>query len=352
MLATGFLPHSAMTQNTPPFGLSSPFLNEEQRTICDVWEATKKSGHTDKAAFLDSMNAQLIRVESLADSLALFPPVLQEQALGKRRRSLGTLVDLLVEGNDADFDMFLPTRAIVNRSLVLAKLNLWRLLDHIGEQVQPAGPVETSPLGADVDSALHRCIYGRLTAEVLGSVAMDSDRSLETRTEAVRHLIQFWDRGARTEIRGFYPLLEAIWGARRKVRLALGTLLGVSEIMRLLQAGCDPQFVEYFAQSELSEDERMAFHEFLIGVPTEQIHSLEQFMEESGRTSLSPEEAGDALGMAQMPQQGRVGAVAAYRFYRVRYLQAAARRIKSLPGPTRTAEEYMMVYYLKGASSA
>jgi len=48
-----------------------------------------------------------------------------------------------------------------------------------------------------------------------------------------------------------------------------------------------------------------------------------------------------------MPAQGRAGAVAAYRFYRVRYLQAAARRIKSLPGPTRTAEEYMMVYYLK-----
>ncbi|MBT3339475.1 MAG: hypothetical protein HN405_00910 [Planctomycetes bacterium] len=336
-----------MAPTAPSFGSHSPFLHEEQCTICDVWSATESSNHSDRVAFLDSMGAQLNRIESLADSLALFPPVLQEQALGKRRRSLSTLVDLLVDANDADFDMFLPTRAIVNRSLVLAKLNLWRLLDHIGEQVQPAGPVESSQLGADVDKALHRCIYGRLTAEVLGSLAMDADCSLEARTEAVRNLVQFWDRGARTEIRGFYPLLEAIWAARRKVRLALGTLLGVSEIMRLLQAGCDPQFVEYFAQSELSEDERMAFHEFLIGVPTEQIHSLEQFMEKSGRTSLSPEEAGDALGMAQMPAQGRAGAVAAYRFYRVRYLQAAARRIKSLPGPTRTAEEYMMVYYLK-----
>ena len=41
------------------------------------------------------------------------------------------------------------------------------------------------------------------------------------------------------------------------------------------------------------------------------------------------------------------GGVRAYRFFRERQLQAAARRLRNEPGPRRTAEEYVMLYFLE-----
>ena len=39
-----------------------------------------------------------------------------------------------------------------------------------------------------------------------------------------------------------------------------------------------------------------------------------------------------------------------YHFYRERALQAAARRLRRLPGPKHTAEEYMLLYFLETRS--
>ena len=123
-------------------------------------------------------------------------------------------------------------------------------------------------------------------------------------------------------------------------------MLGVSEILRLLQAGGDPEFVGHFARKTLTEDEQQAFQEFLIGVSTEKIQSIAQLMEDTGKSSITAEEAGipsqDQDGLENQPECLRF-----YAFFRSRHLQASARRIRQLPGPKRTAEEYVMSYFLK-----
>ena len=171
------------------------------------------------------------------------------------------------------------------------------------------------------------------------------DRSV--RAKAVAALAKLWENRLTYRVRDFFPLLEATWEARRRIRVSVGTMLGVSEIFRLLQVGCDPRFVDYFSRPRLTEDERQAFQEFLIGVPTEKITSLSQLMKDEGKTCLSPEEAAEALAFGKpRPERRTSGAVSAYEFFRVRYLEAAARRLKDLPGPRRTAEEYVMIYFL------
>lgn len=328
------------------FGGSSPFDLEKQATLCGIADLLAGSPLPSHADIRQLLRATVQRVDSLSQALASWPPVFEEQTLGARRRGLGTLVDLLAGATDANLDLFLPTRALVGRTLLMAELNAWRLASHVLEQVLPAGAA-AHPLREQVDRWLHECIHTKIAEEVLDAICSDGVMERRVRERGVEALAQIWENRPAYRVRNFFPLLEATWNARRRIRVSIGTLLGVSEILRLIQAGCDPRFVDYFSRPRLTQDEREAFQEFLIGVPTEEIHSLEQYMAQSGRTALSPEETAHVLTpVSPQRDEARHPGVRAYEFFRERYLQAAARRLKKLPGPKKTAEEYVMIYYL------
>jgi hypothetical protein len=330
------------------FGPHSPFSEEERLTMLRVREALADAPQPAGSEIAEALARHVERVEGVAAALRAFPPVFRESALGRRRRDLDTLVELHAGASDADLDMVLPTRALVGRALLMARMNAWRLLDYATGEAVPAEHPARPLLRREVDRWLHRCVFSKLAEEVLSALSMDRALARPVRRAAVGHLVSIWDGAPSPEVRAFFPFLEAVWSARRQLRVNLGTMLGFSEMMMLLQAGCDPQFVQYFAQARRIADEQQAFQEFLVGVTTEQIHSLEQLMQRTGRTSITREEADLALG--RTPDAGTPRAhpgVRAYHFYRERYLQAAARRLRDLPGPRHTAEEYMMIYFLE-----
>lgn len=330
------------------FSHLSPFPEEERLTLQRVRDTLVDGGHPAGPEITEALVRHVERVEGIAGALHAFPGVFRESSLGSRRRDLDTLVELYAQASDADVDMFLPTRALLGRALLMARMNTWRLLDYATDEAVPSQHPARPLLRREVDRWLHRCVYSKLAEEVLSSISMDAALARPIRREAVRNLVSIWDGQPSAEVRAFFPLLEAVWHARRQLRVNVGTLLGFSEMMMLLQAGCDPQFVQYFAQGRRTSDEQQAFQEFLVGVTTEQILSLEQLLQRTGRTSMSREEAEQALGRQAStgPARAHPG-VRAYHFYRERFLQAAARRLRDLPGPKHTAEEYMMVYFLE-----
>lgn len=329
------------------FAPASPFPEEERETLQRVHDALERSGHPASAEMQRAMTRQLARIDGVAVALAAFPGVFRESTLGARKRDLDTMVELFARATDADVDMFLPTRALLGRALMLARLNAWRLLDYAIEDALDAADPARPALRREVDRWLHRCVYAVLAEEVLSAISMAAQLERPVRREAVRHLVSIWDGAPSEQVRAFFPLLEAVWNARRQLRVNLGTMLGFSEMMMLLKAGCDPQFVQYFAHARRTRDEAEAFKEFLVGVTTEQIQSLEQLLQATGRTSMTREEAAHALGKgAADSASGHLG-VRAYLIYRERYLQAAARRLRNLDGPKHTAEEYMMIYFLQ-----
>ncbi|MAW61764.1 MAG: hypothetical protein CMJ94_13160 [Planctomycetes bacterium] len=334
------------------FGPIDSLSPRERQTLETLWRHAEVSTHPMRDEFLSRIALGVTRVEQIAEALEAYPPIFQERQLGSRERSLGTLVDHLGQADDSNYEMFVPTRAIVGRALVVAELNFWRMIGYlVGEIAGRAGDeaarAELELVQKDVDEWLHGCVYTLLAEEVLGSIARDQEQPQELRTCAVEKLAGIWGNYLHWAVRDFFPLLQATWSARRRIRVSIGTTLGVSEMMRLLQAGCDPEFVEYFARPNPTRDEARAFQEFLIGVPTEAIRSLVQLMEEEGRTCMSPEEAREALGIVTPENDTGHGGVRAYRFFRERQLQAAARRLRNEPGPRRTAEEYVMLYFLE-----
>ncbi len=333
---------TALTRPVMEFGPASSFDEEEKATLADIAEALSFARGPASGRMLDQLQTTVDRVGLLADVVQAHPPIFSERVLGEQTRDQDSLVDALAQVDDTMVDLHLPMRAVVGRTLVLAELNTWRLAEHIVEQEPDAAEIA----GGKVQHWMNGCVYTLVAEEILLSILRDENRERPIRALALDHLARMWETRHLFGARHFFPLLAATWAARQRIRVSVGTLLGVSEIMRLLQAGCDPEFVEYFSRTSLTNDEREAFQEFLIGVSTERIHSLSLWMDETGQSSMSPEEANLGEENAGKGQES----LAFYRFFRERSLQAVARRIRDEPGPKRTAEEYVMVYFLDSSA--
>jgi hypothetical protein len=323
---------------TPPLscGPHSPFDDDERATIEAVMSGVARSGRSRAADLLAAIREHVEWLEGLGEALSRYPSPLAEQTLGERRRDLDTLIDILSRSDPANVGMYLPTRAYLARAIVMAESNFYRLLHHVCEDAL-AGP-QGRELKERVERAVRTCLYTRLCEAVLSSIASDAHLARSVRSKAVVALAQMWEQQSTYRVAEFFPLLEATWEARQRTTVTGGTLLGASEIVQLFQGGCDPQFVDYFARPALSDDELAAFREFLFGATTEKLEAQAERMEQEGAAS--------ATLSAPIAPPIRDAASVLYHFFRSRHLKAMARRLADLPGPKRTAEEYVMIYYL------
>ncbi|MBI4956275.1 MAG: hypothetical protein HY908_29935 [Myxococcales bacterium] len=331
-------------ESTIAFGPQSPFDREEQSLIHAVVAALEASTHPERS----SLAAEVVRHVALLDRqgalMAEYPPISAAQVLGARRRDVRSLLQLLSHSNPANFDMFLPTRALFARNLVMAEVNFYRLLRFACEEALPSS--EADELLTRVERLECHCLYTRLCEEVLTHIASDAAVTPAVRERAVLSLSQMWDR-VTYRVSEFFPVLEATWDARRRVAATFGTLMGASEVFCLLQAGCAPEFVEHLVRPEYGEDEAAAFREFLFGATTEQLERMSCNMEAAGRSSIGAREVSREERTTDPGEPCCDPANAFFEFFLARHLQAAARRQAGLVGPKRTAEEYVMLAYLE-----
>lgn len=324
-----------------------PFDDEARSTIQDVLAAI--SATDEDWELVDNVERNVSLLDRLGALLAEFPSLFATHYLGKRQRDLSSLIDMLTKTNLSNFEMFLPTRALIGRTLVMAEMNFYRLLRFACDEA--LGRDKVRGMLARIDRHLCRCIYTRLAGELLTNIASDDRVPRKQREKAVLALLHIWDRGVR-RVDDFLSVLQATWDARQRVRVAGGTLVGTTELFQLLQAGCDERFVDLLARPNRkgSLEESAAFREFLFGATTEQLEELEGHLAGTGlrRASL------DVLNpLAQRPgtdpDDAPLGdpALALFEFFLSRHLQASARRQANLPGPTRTAEEYVMLHFLE-----
>lgn len=327
-----------------PFGPHGPFDPDEQAAIQRIVAAAARAARPGSEQLLAAVAQRIAWLERLGATIAQLPSLFTVEMLGERRRDLDSLVDLISSSNLSNFQMFLPTRALMASTLVLAEVNFYRLLRLVCLEAVP-GEERTAEL-ARMDRLLCQCIYTRLAEEVLKHIASDGRVRRDVREQAVRALARIWEHNA-YRVQDFFPVLQATWDARRRVPATLGTLMGTTEMFGLLREGCDPAFVQYLVRPELSEDEAAAFREFLFGARTEQLHLWEAELAASGRSCLSHRDVADTSVIVDPHRSRRDPASAMFEFFLSRHLQAGARRLADLPGPQRTAEEYVMLHYLE-----
>ncbi|MCY3771203.1 MAG: hypothetical protein OXG98_04190 [Gemmatimonadetes bacterium] len=138
--------------------------------------------------------------------------------------------------------------------------------------------------------------------------------------------------------------------------MQLGTLMGVSEIFALMRAGGDIRFLDYFSRKTCPPEELQAFREFLFSVSTEELESLNDRLLKGQENTAADADVrmGTTLSLSPTYLYNHTATdfvTQLYLFFVKRHLEAHARRIRNLPGPKRTAEEYVMVYFLEQSCS-
>ncbi len=327
---------SAQAASPILYGPNTPFTVDERKAIEPIYPALLASHHPESDKLAREMRQQMVSLEWLGEVLSQYPSPLNEQSLGQRQRGMNTLTETLCNANPANFDFLVPTRALLGRALDMAEGNFYRFLRHVCQEAIHGEDREKLLEG--ITDCLRVCLHTKLAEEVLTSIVSDNSVDRETRCLAVGELAQIWERRLTYRVSEFFPLLESTWEARRCISVRGGTLLGTEELFSLFQAGADPKFVGFFARPNHSDDEVQAFREFLFAASTEELDRLNQEMQDQEMASVSMH---DML----LSSQHDVATVF-YEFFRMRHQLAMARKMADMPGPKKTAEAYVMIWFL------
>ncbi|HKA91838.1 MAG TPA: hypothetical protein VKE22_29450 [Haliangiales bacterium] len=314
------------------------FLDERERDIVDRVLAAIGAASPARAESLARGLEWLGRGAGVVAACPAFTPLDRDQAAGAVER----LVDLLAGVSEYDFELHVPTKAMLGQAYLVAKINFLRALESAAREV--GAPADVLPA---LRAELGQSIYTRLGEDLIIAIVTDRANSRAARRRGAELLHRIWEQRMLTEIDDFAPVLEAAWEARNKVKPVLGTMLGSHEIFRLFQEARDERFLDYFVDADVTPEQGEAFEEFLFGLAHEDIGRLRAHLAARGQAAISPEEAGRVLGRDSAGDDGPdEGPVALFASYKRRKLKAGYRALTGAPGPKHTAEEYVMLSFL------
>ena len=329
--------------------LDTPVLtHDDKRLICDITDSLKESRNPHAAHLDQAICESIARLNDLAKVMNAYPSLLQSQSLGQQRRDTSSLIEALSTATLFTVDMLLPMRAAVGQVYVMARLNLFRLLHQVAQEAL-GGRKDFTTVEDAIGNRISQSIHNKVIESLLTAIVCDESLGRAVRTKAATALTLLWEDRFSRRIEAFLPVLETTWEARRQTTVQLGTLMGVSEIFALMRAGGDIQFLDYFSRKTCPPEELQAFREFLFSVSTEELESMNKEMLEGHQRAANPGvDTTLSLSPTYLYNHTATDFVTQlYLFFVKRHLEAHARRIRNLPGPKRTAEEYVMVYFLE-----
>ena len=314
------------------------FRKDERNIISAIRETL---GEEEKKLELNAVENNIHSLEELARSISLYPSILGTQHLGSASRSVETLVETLCVRDIMDLLLHVPTKAILGKGYSVAKVNLFFMLLYLSREEPSLRRLEDGI----IDIAT-RNVYGVMAEEVYLSLIADREIPLHVRTNAAYNLARIWEHRIDCGVKEFAPILGNLWGARKKLKPAFGTLLGLSELFMLTERS-DDNLAEFFESDEIDDNILYALQEFLMGLSYEEMRLLMAKMEESGKSSLSMDEIDQILGEGKIhPRYTYSDPREIYRSFRLRKKNAQYRTMIGLPGPKKTIEESLMSFLL------
>lgn len=332
--------------------LNAPVFSEDDcQLLTDISNALESCDNPHATHLEQTIYESIERLNNLASVMQAYPSLLQSQSLGQQKRDSTSLIDALSHSTLFTVDMLLPMRALVGQTYIMARLNFFRLLHQVVQEAL-GDCTDFTMLEDAIGKQISQSIHAKVIESLLISMVCDNTLEDAVRTKGADVLTRLWDNRFSKRIEAYFPVLEATWEARRHTTVQLGTLMGVSEIFALMREGGDLRFVDYFSRQTCPEEELQAFREFLFGVSTEELKILDDKMKDGQHPVFTTKDAATTLSLPPTYLYNHSATdfvTQLYLFFVKRHLEAHTRRIRGLYGPKRTAEEYVMVYFLEEA---
>jgi len=304
-----------------------------------------KEGNSDAAHIRDAMDL-LVRLRDVATS---YTSVVRSYTVAGESRDVHTLTNAICRSDPYSIEAFMPTRAVVGRSYLVAKFNFFRLLVRMCRHHIPEDQRQKELLN-ELGFSVRESVTSIIAEDVLVSIASDDGQDMELRRKAIYLLADLWEHRTIRSVRDFFPLLYSVWDAKARVTISYGTLAGTTELLALMREGCDPAVIDYFTSDQISEEERQALIELVFNATFEELETMRNFMERNHMEVLGPNDVAKIFNIP-LSKLHQTTATAEDMFFTFRERQVTAyqRKMKNLAGPKKTAEEYMMIYYLRQA---
>lgn len=295
----------------------------------------------DRQHELSTVNTNQIALETLARSISMYPSILKKEKLGRSSRNIDSLLQNLCTRAIPDMILHIPTKAILGRAYSIAKINFFIMMRYIIEDIE-----ELSDRTSQVLSIIGNNVFVLTAEEVFTSIVEDFSSPEHIRHNAAYLLAHTWEYRLDYGVREFAPILQNLWRAREKLIPNFGTMLGFSELCTIA-GNTETTWLDYLNRNDISEEEIYALEEFIFGLTYEEILTLREYLDTSGKQSINREDIPKILGTGHtIPYYESDDPRELYRSFRDRKVNARFRSRAKTPGPRKTFEEYLMDFLL------
>ncbi|HOO71055.1 MAG TPA: hypothetical protein PK926_04770 [Spirochaetota bacterium] len=315
-----------------------PLSPDEERIVLTVKGTLKHEGlNSEHEAVVNNEGA----LYELASAISKYPSILGVQSLGGASRSVETLVDTLQVQDPMDLILHIPTKALLGKGFSFAKINFFYMIYYLLQQ-----ETEETLFPSMVMDVISSNVFTLMAEEVFLSIISDRAIPEHIRRNAGYLLANIWEYRIDHGVSEFAPVLNNIWTARKRLRPAYGTMLGISELFKISESS-SKIWVDYLQRDRLCSEEVDAMQEFLLGLSFEEMRLLNENMERTGKTSLGSREIDIILGERKAyPDYLEDDPRELFKSYRHRHKNAQFRFKANRDGPKKTLEEYIMCYLL------
>lgn len=287
---------------------------------------------------LEVIESRMKDLTRLAEAVARFPSLLERHDLPGGIRTPQLLIDSLVKHQaKGDTTLQLPSKAILGKGYMVAKIHTFSSMAKISEQIGAPKSI-TQALQLETVTMM----FTLLAEDVYIDLINDGSLPLEFRRSWGLSLLLLWEHRNDQTIESVAPVLQQVWSARRRLAPAFGTMMGTSELI-MMSMQMDEQWISFIKSKLQITEVTQAMEEFLFGISTEQVATLKNILRERGISSINRDDVSTFLGEHVKADAG-LDYRDFYSLYTVRRDDARARDRMKLSGPKKTLEDYFIMY--------
>lgn len=315
------------------------FSKKEKRILDEIFMKLHESYNQ---AILDYLKQRKDAIEKLAESISLYPPILDNpDDISSIYESVEEQIIELANSKSEEYQFNVPSKAILGKSFLIAKVNFFYLCYYFSRDIYPINDYQEK-----IISIINEIIIMLMAEEVFIEIVMDDSISPFSKTKAVKLLFEVWEYRLTLGVKKFVPLLVNMWEARKSFEPAYGTLMGTAEHF-MFASNVDEKIMNFINKYNFEDEEEYSVLEFLFGLSYENLIKLKEKMKIENISVVRKEEILRMLEMKKLYSgSAKEDPRSFYSFFIMRKNDAIYRSHYKQKGPKKTLEEHIMLFAL------
>ena len=314
------------------------FTNEETEFIQSLLDViSQKKPEEEKY-----IRKRLFSLQELANNVSSYPSFQNTRKIGNSTFSVDTLIKMICAMDFADQVMYVPTKVILGRSYVVAKINFLLMLKYEAESIR-----KLKKLTPKIEELVTLNIFALMSEEVYLSLIQEKDVEMEIKTRAAVRLMNIWEYRLSQSAEDYAPMLSSLWKSRKHLSPIFGTMLGMTEMLQMAR-DIDPVWFDFLGSSENDDSVFQALEEFLFNLTYEELLQIRELMQKNNMTSIDKTNIESLLHIDHFYSTFQAADPREMlRFFKQRRKNAVYRERARTAGPTKTIEEHILLFMLK-----